>query len=84
MGLALKSIDADHSTVVIDKTNPAVQSARFVISENTDAEKVSDQILTAAMYDRFIIPEKERLTAESAASILSGKAAGSNTSRKLY
>ena len=82
--LALKSIDADHSTVVIDNTNPTVHSARFVISENTDAEKVSDRFLTAAMYNRFIFPDKEQLTAELAASILSGKVAGSITSRKLY
>jgi len=82
--LALQSIDADHSTVVIDNNNPPVHSSRFVISENTDAEKVSDQFLTGAMYNHFIIPEKERLTAELAASILGGKAAGSNTARKLY
>ena len=82
--LALKSIDADHSTVVIDKNNPTLHSTRFVISENADAERVADLFLTGAMYNHFIIPEKERMTAELLASILGGKAAGSNTARKLY
>ncbi len=81
---ALKWIDADYSTVVIDNVNPAVSSARFIVSENPGVEKVADQFLTAAMYKRFTIPQKERLTAEMTASILGKKPTGSDKARRLY
>jgi hypothetical protein len=81
---ALKLIDAEYSTVVIDNMNPAVSSARFIVSENPDVEKVADQLLTAAMYKRFTMPQKERLTAEVTASILAKKPVGLDKSRKLY
>ena len=78
----LEAIDANHSTIVIDDTNPAVQSQRFIVSENADVDKVSDLFLTSAMYARFSIPQKERLIAEMMASILgdTGNGTGEITS----
>jgi hypothetical protein len=81
---ALKAIDASHSTIVIDQTNPAVNSARFIVSENADVDKLSDRILRTSVYARFTIPEKERMTAELVASILGGKPVGPGKSRKAY
>ncbi len=81
---ALKTIDANHSTVVIDKDKPAFHTKRFVVSKNMDVDSVADLFLTSAMYNRFLIPQKEQMTAELMASILGGKATGAKKSRETY
>ncbi|KAA0966622.1 hypothetical protein FQ087_10470 [Sporosarcina sp. ANT_H38] len=81
---ALKAIDANHSTIVVDATNPSVNATRFIVSKNADVDKVSDRFLRGSMYARFTIPEKERMTAELVASILGGKPIGMEKSRKAY
>lgn len=81
---ALKAIDADQSTIVIDNTNPAVNSNRFIVSKNADVDKLADQFLRSSMYARFIIPKEERMTAELVASILGEKPVGLGKSRKAY
>lgn len=80
----LEAIKADHSTIVIDQTNIAVQSRRFIVSENADVDKVSDLFLSSAMFTRFSIPPQQRLVAEIMASILGDKAMGTQQSRKSY
>ncbi|WP_318616042.1 hypothetical protein [Sporosarcina sp. YIM B06819] len=81
---ALGVIGADHSAIVIDHTNLAVHSQRFIVSENEDVEKVSNQFLTSAMSARFSIPPQQRLLAEIMASILGDKATGPKQSRLAY
>ncbi|NYF24119.1 hypothetical protein [Sporosarcina sp. JAI121] len=81
---ALKAVDANHSAVVIDNSNPPVHSDRFIVSDNTDVVEVSDRLLTMAMYERYSIQPKEQLTAEVIASILGGKPVGSKKSREMY
>ena len=56
----LKAIDANHSTIVIDGTQTAVNATRFVVSKNADVDKVSVRLLRESMYTRFAIPENER------------------------
>jgi len=80
----LKSIDATHSTIVIDDTRPAVKATRFIVSKNEDVDKVAVRLLRESMYVRFIIPENERMTAELVASILGGTPIGLEKSRKTY
>ncbi len=82
--VALKAIDANHSTIVIDDTNPTVNASRFIVSENADVDKVSDRFLREGMFARYMIPEKERITAELVASILGETPIGLGKSRKMY
>ena len=81
---ALQAIDAGHSTVIIDSTQPEVTSERFIISANADVDHVSDLFLTSAMNSRFSIPAKERMVAEVTASILGDKVTGVKKSRQAY
>lgn len=80
----LESIGANHSAIVIDQTNMAVQSQRFIVSENADVDKVSDLFLTSAMFARFSIPQQQRLIAEIMGSLLGDKAMGSKQTRQAY
>lgn len=80
----LETIGADHSAIVIDQTNIAVQSQRFIVSENADVNNVSDLFLTSAMFARFSIPQQQRLVAEIMASILGDKAMGTKQSHQAY
>jgi len=81
---ALKAIDANHSTIVIDDTRSAINATRFSISKNMDVDKVSVRLLRESMYARFAIPENERMTAELVASILGETPIGLGKSRKAY
>lgn len=80
----LKAIDANYSTIVIDDTRPAVNATRFIVSKNTDVDKVSVRLLRESMFARFIIPENERMTAELVASIIGETPIGLGKSRKAY
>ncbi len=80
----LEMIKADHSAIVIDQTNVAVQSQRFIVSKNADVDKVSDLFLTTAMFSRFSILPQQRLVAEIMASVLGDEAIGTQQSRKAY
>lgn len=80
----LKAIDANHSTIVIDDTRPAVNATRFIVSKNADVDKVSFRLLRESMYARFIMPKNERMTAELVASILGETPIGLGKSRKAY
>lgn len=81
---ALQKMDAVHSTIVIDKGNPAVSTARFIVSGNPDVDKVSDRILTNNVLTRFSMSRQQQGTAEVIASILSEKAVGTENSRRIY
>ncbi len=81
---ALKSIDANHSMIVIDDTRPAVNATQFIVAQNADVDKVSVRLLRESMYARFTIPENERMTAELVASILGGTPIGLGKSRIAY
>lgn len=81
---ALQAVEANHSTVVIDKKNPTVESTRFIVSGNADVGKVTHSFLITSMNTRFSIPPKERMIAEVMASILGEKATGSDKSRIAY
>ncbi len=81
---ALETIGADHSTMVIDQTSIAVQSQRFIVSENADIDKASNLFLTSAMAARFSISQEERLLVEVLASILGDKVTGAEQSRQAY
>ena len=81
---ALEAIGADHSAIVIDQTNIAVQSQRFIVSKNADLDKVSDLFLSSAMFARFSIPPQQRLVADIMASILGDRAMGMKQSRQAY
>ena len=81
---ALQALGAVHSTIIIDNGNPAVETARFIVSENPDIEKVSDRILTNNMYTRFSMSQQQRSTAEVITSIVSGKTVGTDRSRRMY
>lgn len=81
---ALETIGADHSAIVIDQTNIAVQSQRFIVSKNADVDKVSDLFLSSTMFARFSIPPQQRLVADIMASILGDQAMGTQQSRKAY
>ena len=78
------SIDAVHSTVVIDSGKPRINSNRFLIAETANAEKVADHFLVNSMYTRFSIPKNQHIIAESVASFLSGKGVGSEKSHVLF
>ena len=81
---ALATIGADHSTLVIDPENSPVDADRFIVSGNSDVDKVSDLIFINNVYDHFSLTEKQRGTAEVIASITSGKAVGTDHSRRIY
>ncbi|MFJ7933031.1 hypothetical protein [Sporosarcina sp. NPDC096371] len=80
----LKDIGASHLTIVMDHTNIAVQSQRFVVTGNEDIDQVIDQSFRSAMHAHFSIPQNERLIAEVMASILGNKATGTEQSRQAY
>ena len=80
---ALRVLDTDHSTIVIDNESPAIDSSRFVVSGVSEIDRVSDRIFTNHMHSRFSISDNVG-TAEVIASILSGKPVGTNSARHIY
>ena len=81
---ALVSIDAIHSTIVIDNENSPITSRRFSIANDADVEEATDLILVNHTYEQFLIPKEERLVAETVTSLLGGKAIGMKKSRAMY
>lgn len=80
---ALQKLDADHSTIVIDHENPAIDTSRFIVSGLTDVDQVSDLIFINHTHSRFSISGNAG-TAEVIASILSGKPVGTERARYIY
>ncbi|MFD1928981.1 hypothetical protein ACFSFY_13140 [Sporosarcina siberiensis] len=81
---ALKSVDAEHSIVVIDKEKSALRSKRFVVTDTVDAARIADRFMIDSMFSRFEIPNSQYIIAESVASVLIGTGIGSEKSQSLY
>lgn len=79
---ALQAVGADHSTIVIDNENPAMNTARFMISSLSKVDQVSDRIFTNHMHSRFSISGAAE-TVEVIASIMSGKPVGTDSTRHM-
>ena len=81
---ALQSINALHSTVIMDSSLPPLESARIVVSNMVDVEKVADRLIVNSLNTHYSIPADEQMTAEFLASLLSGKAVGTEKSHTVF
>lgn len=80
----LISVDASHSTIVVDDNNAPLKSKRFVIVNGAEAKKAADVFIVNSTYERFSIPREDSLIAEIVTSILVEKAIGNEKSRAIY
>lgn len=80
---ALQRIGADYSTVVINERQPLIQAERFIVSNATSVEQLSDLFLITNMRARFSIPQNEQLVAEAIASIIGEKPSGSEKTHNV-
>ena len=81
--LALRNIDAPHSTIVIADNSKRVDSSRFIVSEIGETKGIADIFLLKNMYASFSLPKEEPLIVEIVASLLSDKTVGSEKSREM-
>lgn len=81
---ALAAIGALHSTIVFDQANGMIDSDRFTITNQSNLEQVVEALLINNLYHQYALPSDERWTVEVIASLLSGKALGSEIARNAY
>ena len=79
----LLDVNVLHSIIVIDDSE-RVNSRRFIVSDTVEPEKNTDLFLVNNMYAHYSLSEGDHLTAEIVASLLSGKAVGSDKSRQTF
>ncbi|MCG7334166.1 hypothetical protein MHZ95_02595 [Sporosarcina sp. ACRSM] len=79
---ALHLVGADHSTIVIDNENPAIDTARFMITSLAKVDQVADRIFTNHMHSRFSVSGNAAIV-EVLASIMSGKPVGADNTRHM-
>ena len=81
---ALISVEAFHSTIVFDGNNEAVDSTRFIVTNESGFAQAAESFLINHLYDHYALPTDEPWTVELIASLLSGQALGSEITRLAY
>lgn len=80
----LRSVNASHTTIVIDEENPPMVSKRFTVTNGANVKGVAEGLLVNSTYDRFKLSEDARLSAEIVTSLLSQKAIGVEKTHVVY
>ena len=81
-GLAM--IDAPHSVIILGNKSGEVDSNRFTITKKTDLKKVIDLLQINHLSNQYKLPSDEPWTTEIIASLLSGRAIGSDIAHSAY
>lgn len=82
--MGLEEVGVDHSIIVLGKTGQVIRSNRFIITPNQTIDRSTDLFMASSVHGKYKLPANGPILAEILASILSGKATGSDQARALY